>query len=363
MSATNTTADPEITSPSSGFARSLGMRLRRSDNVRTYVPLILAIVVLGAYASANSDLFLTSRNINVLLDSVAVLGLITVGMTLLLIAGQIDLSVGAMATLSSVLAAKLIVSGSSDVVAIIAMITIPVAIAMLVGAIVVKTNVEPFMLTLGLLSVLQSVALIQTGQRPVAVGSRLQTVDTSQFLGIPLSFWLFVAALVAGSLLLHFTRLGRNAYAVGSNQDAAFLSGIAVGRVKVAVFAMSGFLVGVAGLLLLSSLGAGDAAAGAGLELDAIAAAVLGGASLLGGRGSMFGSFLGVMLLGVISNSLTLLNVSSFYQRLVLGALLMIAVVATAVAEKRRGSVESIGDVFKRWMGARRSSTGTSSGS
>jgi ribose/xylose/arabinose/galactoside ABC-type transport system permease subunit len=357
MSATDTTIEPEIKAPG-GFARTARTRLRRSDNVRTYVPLVLAILALGAYASANSELFLTSRNISVLLDSVAVLGLITVGMTLLLIAGQIDLSVGAMATLSSVLAAKLIAGGSSDVVAVLAMLAVAVVVAMLIGVIVVKTNVEPFMLTLGLLSVLQSVALIQTGQRPVPVGSRLQSVDTSQFLGIPLSFWLFVAALLIGSLLLHFTRLGRNAYAVGSNQDAAFLSGVAVGRVKVAVFAISGFLVGLAGLLLLSSLGAGDASAGAGLELDAIAAAVLGGASLLGGRGSMLGSFLGVMLLGVISNSLTLLNVSSFYQRLVLGALLMIAVVATAVAEKRRGSVESIGDVFKRWMGSKRGSAG-----
>jgi ribose/xylose/arabinose/galactoside ABC-type transport system permease subunit len=360
MSVPESIIEPEITRP--GGLSELRTRLRRSDNVRTYVPLVLAILVLGAYASANTDLFLTSANIDVLLDSVAVLGLITVGMTLLLIAGQIDLSVGVSATLASVLAAKLIAGGSSDVVAVLAMLAVPVVVALLVGVLVVKTSVEPFMLTLGLLSVLQSVALIQTGQRPVPVGSRLQGLDTTQILGIPLGFWLFVAALAAGSLILHFTRLGRNAYAVGSNEDAAFLSGIAVGRVKVAVFGISGFLVGLAGLLLLASLGAGDASAGAGLELDAVAAAVIGGASLLGGRGSMLGSFLGVMLLGVISNSLTLLDVSSFYQRLVLGALLMIAVVATAVAEKRRGSVDSIGDVFKRWMGGRRDPAGTRAG-
>jgi ribose/xylose/arabinose/galactoside ABC-type transport system permease subunit len=122
----------------------------------------------------------------------------------------------------------------------------------------------------------------------------------------------------------------------------------------VILFSLSGLLVGLAGLLLLSRLGAGDAASGEGLELDAIAAAVLGGASLLGGRGSMFGAFLGVMLLGVIANSLTLLDVSSFYQRLVLGGLLIFAVTTTAVAEKRRGSAESVADVFRRLTTSRR---------
>ena len=164
---------------------------------------------------------------------------------------------------------------------------------------------------------------------------------------------MFVVALIVGSLILHFTRLGRNAYAVGSNEEAAFLSGRpgrpgqgdpvlaqrAAGRARRAAAAVAP--------------GAGDAASGQGLELDAIAAAVLGGASLLGGRGSMFGAFLGVMLLGVIANSLTLLDVSSFYQRLVLGGLLIFAVTTTAIAEKRRGSAESVADVFRRLTSGR----------
>jgi len=329
--------------------------LRRSDNVRTYVPLFLAIAALVVYASLNSDLFLTGRNIRVLLDSVAVLGLLTVGMTLLLIAGQLDLSVGAGAALSAVVAAKIISSGGSDTVAVIAMLALPVAIAVMVGLTVVLTGVQPFILTLGLLSVLQAIGLIETGQRPVPVGSHLQNIETANVVGdtIPLSFVLFVAALVVGSLVLHFTRLGRDAYAVGSNERAAFLSGVSVGRVKVILFSLSGLLVGLAGLLLLSSLGAGDAQSGTGLELQAIAAAVIGGASLLGGRGTMFGSFLGVLLLGVIQNALTLLNVSAFYQQLVLGALLMFAVVATAIAEKRRGSPESLAQILQRAFGRR----------
>ncbi len=334
--------------------RGLRERVRYSENLLTYIPLLAAIIGLSVYASANSDLYLTSDNIEVLLNSVAVLGLITVGMTLIMVAGQLDLSVGALATLASVVGAKLISNGSSTAVAILVMLLLPMVISGLVGVVVVATGVQPFILTLGLLSVLQSISLIQTGQRPIPIGFKLSELDTTSFLGIPLPFWMFIVALIVGSLILHFTRLGRNAYAVGSNEEAAFLSGVPVGPVKVILFSLSGLLVGLAGLLLLSRLGAGDAASGQGLELDAIAAAVLGGASLLGGRGSMFGAFLGVLLLGVIANSLTLLDVSSFYQRLVLGCLLIFAVTTTAIAEKRRGSAESVADVFRRLTTGRR---------
>lgn len=329
-------------------------RLRRSENTWTYVPLVVAIVALSAYAASQNDLYLTTRNIQVLLESIAVLGLLTVGMTLLLIGGQLDLSVGANATLGAIIGAKLVHGGASDGVAIAVMLTASTAISALVAVAIVTTRVQPFILTLGLLSVLQSLSLIQTGQRPVSIGSRLQGFDTATFLTLPLPFWLFIVALVIGSVLLRFTRFGRAAYAVGSNEQAAYMSGVPVNLTKILLFVISGFLCGVAGLLLLARLGAGDAASGQGLELDAIAAAVIGGCSLLGGRGSMLGGLLGVLLLGVIQNSLTLLDVSSFYQRMVLGALLMLAVTATAVAEVRRGSAESVWDYFRRMLGPRR---------
>jgi len=356
MSVTTPTSTEASPARAVGRSRPAGLRerLRYSDRLRTWIPLLVAIIGLSAYASANSDLYLTSANLEVLMDSVAVLGLITVGMTLLLAAGQLDLSVGAGATLASVIGAKLITGGASDPVAILVMLALPAAIGVCVGIVVTTTGVQPFIVTLGLLSVLQSLSLIQTGQRPISVGQRLVALDTTTFLGIPVSFWMFIGALLAGGAILHLTRLGRNAFAVGSNEEAAYLSGIPVARVKIAMFGISGLLVGAAGMLLLARLGAGDAAAGTGLELDAIAAAVIGGASLLGGRGSMIGTFLGVLLLGVIANSLTLLDVSSFYQRLVLGALLILAVVATAVAEKRRGSAESTADALRRLVGARR---------
>jgi ribose/xylose/arabinose/galactoside ABC-type transport system permease subunit len=349
------TADRGAATDEAGWGLAgLRDRLRRSENTWTYVPLLVAIFALSAYAASQSDLYLTERNIQVLLNSIAVLGLLTVGMTLLLVAGQLDLSVGANATLASIIGAKLISSGSSDGVAVVVMLLVPAAISGVVAVIVVLTRVQPFILTLGLLSVLQAISLIETGQRPVPIGSRLQGFDTADFLTIPLPFWIFVGALLVGAVILRFTRFGRAAYAVGSNEQAAYMSGVPVNLTKISLFVLSGFLCGLAGLLLLARLGAGDAASGQGLELDAIAAAIIGGCSLLGGRGSMLGSFLGVLLLGVIQNSLTLLDVSSFYQRMVLGGLLMFAVTATAVAEMRRGSAESIADYFRRVLGGRR---------
>jgi ribose/xylose/arabinose/galactoside ABC-type transport system permease subunit len=343
------------TSPSrDSAARTLLHRFRRSDNTWTYIPLLIAIVALSLYAASQTDLYFTQRNMQVLLSSVAVLGLLTVGMTLLLVAGQLDLSVGANATLAAIVGAKLINGGASDIGATIAMLAVAALISAFVAVIVVLTRVQPFILTLGLLSVLQAVSLLETGQRPVPVGNRLQGLDTATFLSIPVTFWFFIVALVIGAVILNFTRLGRSAYAVGSNEDAAYMSGVPVRGVKITLFALSGMLCGLAGLLLLARLGAGDAASGQGLELDAIAAAVIGGCSLLGGRGTMFGSFLGVVLLGVIQNSLTLLDVSSFYQRMVLGGLLMLAVTATAIAELRRGSAESLGEAFARMLGGRR---------
>ncbi len=323
-------------SPSRRTSHGFGQRLRSSNQARTQVPLIVALVALGLFATSRSELFLTGPNIRVLLDSVAVLGLITVGTTILLIAGQLDLSVGASATLVSVFAAKVIMENYTEPAAVLVGIAIAVAISVVVGIVVITTRVQPFILTLGLLSVLQSIALLQTGQRPIPIGSAFRSLDTAELAGVPVSFWCFILALVLGFLILQYTSLGRNIFAIGSNREAAFLSGVRVGWVTVTAYAFSGILVGVAGIFLLAGLGAGDASSGKGLELQAIAAAVIGGATLVGGRGSMFGSFLGVMLLGLISNALTLLNVSSFYQLMALGGLLIFAVVSTAIAEGRR---------------------------
>jgi ribose transport system permease protein len=318
-----------------GSVREIRDRLRRSENTWTYIPLLAAIVLLSAYAASQTDLYFTERNIQVLLNSVAVLGLLTVGMTLLLVAGQLDLSVGANATLASIIGAKLIVGGASDGTAIVVMLIVPALISALVGVVVVITRVQPFILTLGLLSVLQSLSLIQTGQRPVPVGSRLQDFDIATFLTIPVPFWIFIVALIAGSLILRFTRFGRSAYAVGSNEQAAFMSGVPVNWTKIGLFAMSGFLCGLAGLLLLARLGAGDAASGSGLELDAIAAAVIGGTSLSGGEGTILGTVIGAFIISTLTNGLRILSVPQEWQTVVTGGIVILAVYLDGIRRRR----------------------------
>ena len=311
-------------------------RLRLPEGAGTAIPLLLAIAALALVAATRSSEFFTTTNAQNLLEQLAVLGVLAVGQTFLMAAGQLDLSVGSGATLVTVVGAKMLTGGHDEWLSIAACLGLGILIGVVTGAVVASTRVAPFILTLGGMSVLASIALVLSQQQPIPVGLQLSDLDLSIWFGIPVPAWVFGASLVAGALILRYTRLGRNAYAVGSNEEAAYLSGIAVSWVKIGLFALNGAMVGLAGLLLMARLGSGDPTAGQGLELQAIAAVVLGGASLAGGRGGMFGTLLGVFLLAEISNSLTLSGVASFYQSMVQGGVLIFAVVLTALLERRR---------------------------
>jgi ribose transport system permease protein len=319
--------------------RVYGARGRRlPDSVVVTIPLLIAIVGLGAYTASQEEVFLTWDNIQAILVQVAALGVLSVGMTLLMVAGQLDLSVGAAATFIGVLAAKLVTGGASELVTVIVCLAVGAGVGLLIGAIVASTRVAPFILTLGGLSVFSSLALIVADGQPLPTGEAFAGFALDKLLGFNLPVVLMLVLFVVGALVLRYTRLGRNAYATGSNEEAAFLSGVPTSRVKVWLFGLNGLLVGTAGIVLLARLGAGDPRAGEGLELQAIAAVVLGGATLSGGRGTMWGTFLGVFLLGEIQNSLNLLDVQAFYQNLVLGGILILAVVIAAITERRRAA-------------------------
>lgn len=308
------------------------------ESLRSLIPLVVAIVGLGAYTSIQSDVFLSWDNIQGILLQVATLAVLSVGMTLLMVAGQLDLSVGAAATFIGVVAAKLVNDGMSEILVVAVCLGIGVTIGVIIGTVVAVTRVAPFILTLGALSVFSSFALIQAGGQPVAAPTAFASFGLNEVAGVPIPVMLAIALFIVGALALRYTRLGRNAFAVGSNEDAAYLAAISVTRVKVLVFGLNGLLVGIAAIVLVARLGAGDPRGGSGLELQAIAAVVLGGATLSGGRGSMLGTFLGVFLLGEVQNSLNLLNVQAFYQNVVLGSILILAVVITALGERRRAS-------------------------
>jgi ribose/xylose/arabinose/galactoside ABC-type transport system permease subunit len=317
-------------------------RIRMTDGLRSAIPLVIAIIALGAFATSRSEFFFTTANAQNLLDQIAVLGVLAVGTTFLMIGGQLDLSIGSVATVVTIVIAKLIEGGTDLLVAVAIGILVGVVIGIVTGLLVAFTNVAPFILTLGSLSVFASVALILSKQQPIPIGLNLSSFAVNTFLGIPIPFWVFFAALIVGGIILRFTRLGRAAYAVGANEEAAYISGVPVKAVKVGLSALNGVTVGVAGMMLAARLGSGDPTAGVGLELQAIAAVVLGGASLAGGRGWMTGTFLGVLLLGLVANSLTITGVQSFYQQMVLGLVLIIAVVGTALLERQRRSGRSL---------------------
>jgi ribose/xylose/arabinose/galactoside ABC-type transport system permease subunit len=308
------------------------------DTVKRSLPLLMTIIAVGVFSASQSDKFLTTVNLQNILAQASVLGLLTVGMTILMMAGLLDLSVGTLTSLIAVVAAQL-AGDLPDPVIILVAIGVGVVASALTGWIIAAVRVAPFILTLGGLSVFLSLGLILSKGLPIPVpDNNFSVLGLGRWFGIPASGVLFIIAAIIGAVLMRYSKVGRNGFAVGSNPEAAFLSGVRIVPVTVALFALSGICVGVAGIVMLGRFGAGDANAGMGLELQAIAAAVLGGSSLSGGKGSMWGSVLGVVLLVEIANSLTLLGVQSFYQNLAYGLVLIVAVVATALRERPPGA-------------------------
>jgi ribose/xylose/arabinose/galactoside ABC-type transport system permease subunit len=306
------------------------------EHLQVYVPLIAIIVVLSIIANSRNSAFLSATNLRQMLLASSVLGLLAVGQTLLLVGGQLDLSVGSLVSLGSVITAKLVISHVPDVLIVAIAIAAGALSGILWGLLVTLLRVPPFILTLGGLAVFASIALTLANSTPIPLPTGLEWLQTGQYLGLrtPTLIWLVV--LIFGGLLLHFTRFGRNVYALGANEEAAFLSGIATSRTKVAIFVINGALAGLASVVITGRVGAGDPRGGVGLELIVIAAIVLGGASLAGGRGSILGSLLGVLVLGVVTSALTFLSVPDSYDQFVFGAILIGAVSVTAAAEFRR---------------------------
>ncbi|MHA3704645.1 ABC transporter permease [Jatrophihabitans sp. YIM 134969] len=311
--------------------------------LRTVVPLLVAIVALSIYSNSENDAFLTTDNFQNILSQVSVLGILAAGQTFLVIGGQLDLSVGSLVSFVAVVAAKLFGAGWSTPAVIVLCLAIGAATGLVWGLVVAFLRVPPFILTLGGLSVFASLALVLADNRPVAVLEGLGSLGFGEWLGIRAPVIVVLVTMIVLGLVLHFTRFGRNTYALGSSQQAAYLAGVPTRRLTVQLFVLNSTLASLGGLVMMSRLAAGDPRSGVGLELTTIAVTVLGGAALAGGRGTMVGAFLGTVLFGVISASLTFLQVPGAYQSLVSGGILIFAVIATAVADLRSGRVRTGG--------------------
>lgn len=325
-------------------ARTIGSLLGTAD-VGRLIPVVVGIVLVAAYASAKTNTFLTVGNMQNLLGQVAVLGVLTIGTMLLMIGGQIDLSIGSGVSLIAVVGAQVLTSaGLPEVAAAAVMLAMGMLIGLIIGSLVVTTGVQSFIVTLGLLSVFSALALIRSGSRPVTTGLAFAPIALSNLLGVPYSAVIFIALTITLAGILHFSQFGRRVFARGSNETAAYLAGVPVARVTVLLFVINGALVGCAAILFVARVGSGDPTGGTGLEIEAITAAVLGGATLGGGQGSMLGAFLSVILLGVIANALQIAGVPNNWAVLVYGAILIMAVTWTSVRERRMARVKPLED-------------------
>jgi ribose/xylose/arabinose/galactoside ABC-type transport system permease subunit len=290
----------------------------------------LAYVVLAMIVvfSLLSPYFLTTNNLIEVLRQSAVLGLLALGMTVLMISGSIDLSVGSAMSLAGVVAGRLLLEGVPTVLAVAVALLIVVAASVAQGAIALASGVHPFIITLGGFTAFAGLALYASGGSSFSIGESFDGLAFGDVLGIPVLILIFAVAIALTSYLLARTRLGRNAYAVGGNETAAFLSGVRIVRTRLLLFGISGLAVGIATVVLLSRGGTASPSMGVGYEIKAITAVVIGGTQLSGGRGTVSGTVLGVLLLGVISNALTLLAVPLPLQGVVIGGLLIVATVA-----------------------------------
>lgn len=305
--------------------------LAKSQSLIALVLMVLAMAIL-------SDKFLTMDNGWNILRQISVNLCLSIGMTLVILSGGIDLSVGAILALGGAVAAGVLKNGIPlpmfDVLvqftltgAILSGIGVGLLLGWFNGFVVTRFMLPPFVATLGMFSIARGLTMLWTGGFPVTgLGPGFGYIGTGILLGIPMPVWLTAGLVAIFVVITKKTRFGRYLYAVGGNERAALLTGLRVNQIKVWVYTLGGGLAGIAGLLVTARLDSAQPNAGLGYELDSIAAVVIGGTSLSGGRGTVSGTVLGCLIIGVLNNGLFLLNVSPFWQQVVKGVVILIAV-------------------------------------
>ena len=289
---------------------------------------LLFLIVVVSFLNPN---FFTVDNILNILRQTSVNAIIAVGMTLVILTAGIDLSVGSVLALCGAFAASLIAMEVPVLIAVPTALVAGAALGAISGIIIAKGKVQAFIATLVTMTLLRGVTMVYTEGRPISTGFT-DTADafawfgTGYALGIPVPVWIMVVVFAAAWFLLNHTRFGRYVYALGGNESATRLSGINVDRVKIGVYAICGLLAALAGIIITSRLSSAQPTAGMGYELDAIAAVVLGGTSLMGGKGRIMGTLIGALIIGFLNNALNLLDVSSYYQMIAKAVVILLAV-------------------------------------
>ncbi len=290
---------------------------------------LLGLLLIVVIITMLNPSFMTTSNILNVLRQVSISALIAFGMTFIILTGGIDLSVGSTLALTGAVAATMLASGMDPILTICIALLLGAILGAVNGIIIAKGKVAPFIATLATMTIYRGLTLVYTEGRPVSgLGDSVsfQMLGKGYFFGIPVPVVTTALAFAVLYFILHKTTFGRRVYAVGGNEDASRLSGINVDRIKIAVYSLTGMLAALSALILTSRLNSAQPTAGTSYELDAIAAVVLGGTSLTGGKGWIFGTLVGALIIGVLNNGLNLIGVSSFFQQVVKGAVILFAV-------------------------------------
>lgn len=346
------------TAPITTSIQTIKSGFQTGDFLRKYMIIGILILFVGALAAMTGGNSIEPVNLVNVVRQVSAIGIIGVGMTFVIITLGIDLSVGSILGLSAVVAASLVQVPTGSlvkfegidlpiIVGVLAGLAVGALAGFINGVLIARFRLAPFIATLGMMSIARGLAYIYTGDgRPFSdlkpdynfIGQGYVFNDPNVPLsGIPVPVLLFVAVAAIATFILNFTKFGRHTYAIGGNETAARVSGIRIPRVTILIYTMSGLLAGLAGVLLSARIGSGNSTLGQGIELDAITAVIIGGTSFKGGIGTIWGTIVGAILIGVINNGLDLLNVSPFWQIVVKGCIIIVAI----IIDERKNSKKS----------------------
>ncbi len=312
--------------------------------INTVGPVLALLLVYGIFVLIAPSSFRSTANLQMIAKHTTIVGMAALGMTLVIISGGIDLSVGSIVALSTAVIAKLLQDyGAGPLTAAVGGVVAGGLVGLVSGTLITSLRVVPFIVTLGMMLVARGTAKLIGKEQKIDVDPEklkwldelMASVPKDSWQLLPLGVWILIIMALVVAFLLRYTRLGRHIFAVGSNEQTARLCGVVVWRVKVIVFMLSGAFAGLAGLMQFSRLTVGDPTVAVGLELDVIAAVVIGGGSLSGGEGSVLGTLVGALIMTVISSGCTQMGLANYWQEIITGAIIIVAVALDRLRHRR----------------------------
>lgn len=314
------------------------MKTKKENTFLKNKPLI-GLIIFGVIVSILNPRFLSTANLLNILRQTSINAIIAAGMTFVILTGGIDLSVGSILAICGAISASMLAGGVNGYIVLVVTIVLGAILGAVSGSFISYGKLQAFITTLVAMTLLRGATLVFTDGKPISMGFGdnavlFDTIGGGYFFGIPVPIYIMIAVFAVCNYVLKNTKFGRYVFAVGGNEEATKLSGINVEKLKVKVYAISGGLAALAGIIITSRLGSAQPTAGTGYELDAIAAVVLGGTSLSGGIGSISGTITGALIIGVLGNALNLLDVSSYYQMMIKALVILAAVLIDRKAHK-----------------------------